>query len=189
MPIVNEAGCPLESLVRACRPGTMLFPDDGRTPNNPTLPLLLYRGAVVLPEELDPAAVFEELFATNGWGRAWRNGIFDFLHFHTRTHEVLGIARGEARVRFGGDKGETMSVKAGDVVVLPAGTGHQRIGPAENLLVVGAYPPEGSYDQPGPGKSDGREARACIARVPVPAADPLYGPGGPLVSCWNGRRG
>ncbi|WIM11501.1 cupin domain-containing protein [Enhydrobacter sp.] len=189
MPIVDETDRTLESLIRACQPETMLFPDDGRTPNNATLPLLLYRGAVVLPKNLDPAAVFEELFVANGWGRSWRNGVYSFLHFHTRTHEVLGIARGKARVRFGGDRGETVTVTAGDVVVLPAGTGHQRIGPAENLLVVGAYPPGGSYDQLEPDEADGAEARARIARVRVPATDPIYGSDGPLVSCWNGCGG
>lgn len=33
----------------------------------------------------------------------------DFLHFHTHTHEVLGIARGTVRAEFGGDKGKILS--------------------------------------------------------------------------------
>ena len=103
------------------------FEDDGKTPNNPNIPLIIYRDAVRRPRAFDPAAVYESLFAANGWKDAWRDGIYDFLHFHTRTHEVLGIARGTARVQFGGDKGRTFTVKAGDVIVLPAGTGHRRL--------------------------------------------------------------
>ena len=176
-----------QKLIRRREPETFLFEDDGKTPNNPVFPLVLYRNAIDLPDGFDPAAVIEEIFAANGWGKGWRNGIFDFLHFHTQTHEVLGIARGEARVQFGGAKGQSLTVKTGDVVVLPAGTGHQRIAPAEGLLVVGAYPPEGRYDQPEPGEA-GRQARQLIAQVPAPATDPVYGPGGPLVACWSDRR-
>jgi uncharacterized protein YjlB len=78
-----------------------------------------------LPRTLDPAAVMEELFESNGWGDSWRNGIYDYLHYHSRINEVLGIARGSAKVRLGGDRGRTLKLRAGDVVILPAGTGHQ----------------------------------------------------------------
>lgn len=174
-----------ESSIRARKPERFLFQDDGRTPNNPVFPMLLYRDAVAVQKERDPAAMFEKIFAANGWGGGWRNGIFDFLHFHTRTHEVLGIARGEARVQFGGAKGEIITVKAGDVVVLPAGTGHQRIGAGQGLLVVGAYPPEGKYDQVQPHEANDPEARARIVGVPAPRTDPLYGSSGPLTDYWR----
>ena len=77
------------------------FEDDGETPNNPRLPLVVYRAAVNLAGEHDPAAPFERAFARHGWSDGWRNGIYPFLHFHTATHEVLGIARGRATVEFG----------------------------------------------------------------------------------------
>ena len=176
-----------QKLIRRREPETFLFEDDGKTPNNPAFPLVLYRDAVGLPDEFDPAAVIEEIFGANGWGKGWRNGIFDFLHFHTQTHEVLGIASGEARVQFGGVQGRILTVKTGDVVVLPAGTGHQRIAPAQGLLVVGAYPPEGRYDQPKPGEAS-EQARQLIAHVPAPVTDPVYGTGGPLMACWRDRR-
>ena len=91
--------------VRRRKPQTTLLKDDGTVPNNPTLPLIHYRNAVRLTNSEDPAAIFERLFESNGWKGTWRDGIYDYLHYHSNTHEVLGIARGEARVRFGGYKG------------------------------------------------------------------------------------
>jgi uncharacterized protein YjlB len=174
-------------LVRSVRPKTYRFADDGRVPNNPDRPLLFYRGAVLAHEEFDPAAVLEEIFAANGWTDSWRDGIYKFQHFHTATHEVLGIARGRAKVQFGGSKGRALEVAAGDVIVLPAGTGHRRLGGSKDLLVVGAYPVGGDYDEPKPDEIDHDEAKASIAKVPVPKRDPLYGPDGPLPKLWAKR--
>jgi uncharacterized protein YjlB len=167
-------------------PRAFLFSDDGKTPNNPDLPLLFYRKAVDFPRHLDPAAVLEQIFAYHGWKGTWRNGIHDFLHFHTRTHEVLAVARGQTRVQFGGAKGKTMTLTAGDVVVLPAGTGHRRVAPGADLLVVGAYPPEGDYDQPQPDEVDHAAAARCIAKVAVPKSDPVCADG-PLCALWQKR--
>jgi len=179
----------LPALVKPRAARCRRFEDDGSTPNNPALPLVLYRAAVGRRRGLDPAAIFEVLFAANGWTESWRDGLYDFVHFHTRTHEVLGIARGRARVQFGGDKGRTMSVKAGDVIVLPAGTGHRRLSASDDLLVVGAYPSSGGpYDEPRPGEVDHRIAVRRIARVARPACDPVYGRDGPLKAAWPRRR-
>src|SRR5437764_9715062 len=117
---------------------TYSFADDGTVPNNPALPLVLYRGA--LPESGDRAAACEEMFARNGWPDAWRNGIYPHHHYHSTAHEVLGIARGSARVRLGGEHGQTVELDAGDVVVIPAGVAHKRESASGDLLVIGAYP-------------------------------------------------
>jgi uncharacterized protein YjlB len=162
------------------------FEDDGETPNNPRLPLVVYRAAVNLAGEHDPAAPFERVFARHGWGDGWRNGIYSFLHFHTATHEVLGIARGRATVEFGGARGQALAVEAGDVVVLPAGTGHRRIEASGDLLVVGAYPRNASFDQKRPGQVDHKKAVAAIAEVPLPEMDPVHGREGPLMALWKG---
>jgi uncharacterized protein YjlB len=162
------------------------FDDDGETPNNPRLPLVVYRAAVNLAGAPDPAAPFERAFARHGWSDGWRNGIHPFLHFHTATHEVLGIARGRATVEFGGAKGQALTVEAGDVVVLPAGTGHRRIAASGDLLVVGAYPRNASFDQKRPGQVDHEKAVSAIARVPLPEMDPLHGREGPLMTLWKG---
>lgn len=158
-----------------------------RPPNNPALPLLRYRGAIALRGKHDPAAVLEQIFSAQDWRRSWRDGVYDFLHFHSHTHEVLGIARGWVEVRFGGAKGKILTLSAGDVVVLPAGTGHCRVSKSRNLLVVGAYPPGGRYDGPRPEHTDSSRAREAIAKVKIPNSDPIYGPQRPLISIWCTR--
>jgi uncharacterized protein YjlB len=114
----------LSQLLCDCKPLAIRFGDDGKIPNHPFWPVLVYRNVVKLPRSLDPAAVFEDIFARNGWGDSWRDGIYDYLHYHSRIHEVLGIARGQARVRLGGKRRRTLVLKAGDAVLIPAGTGH-----------------------------------------------------------------
>src|SRR5580698_2264535 len=93
-------------------PLTFVFKDDGLVPNNP-MPFLVYKAAIVL-DNADPEETIEKLFAANGWGGMWRNGVYDFLHYHATVHEVLGVARGHAKVRFGGDQGREFEIAAGD---------------------------------------------------------------------------
>jgi uncharacterized protein YjlB len=171
------------TLVRV-EPVAFRFADDGLVPNNPTLPFLVYRGAVDVSGR-DPAAAIERRFAAHGWGNMWRNGIYPFTHYHSRIHEALGVARGRARVRFGGATGEELEIAAGDVAVLPAGTGHQRLSASNDLLVVGAYPPDGTYDLCRATPSTRELALATIPAVPLPATDPLYGADGPLLALWS----
>jgi uncharacterized protein YjlB len=172
------------SAIKPVEPQRHLFEDDGAIPNNPHLPFLVYPGALNL-SVADPAAVCEAVFAANRWDRSWRNGIYPFPHYHSTAHEALGICRGEARVRFGGARGVVLTVRAGDVVVIPAGVGHQNLGDSGDLLVVGAYPPGPGWDlctgKPGerPGVLDN------IAAVPLPPADPLFGDDGPLTLHWR----
>ena len=160
------------------------FEGDGAIPNN-VLPLLVYPGAVDV-SGADPAAAFERLFAGNGWGGSWRNGIFPFPHYHSTAHEVLGIARGEARVRFGGARGAICAVGPGDVVVIPAGVGHQNLGSGADLLVVGAYPGGSEVDLKRGGAAKRLAVEASIAGVPLPEADPVHGADGPLLRLWRG---
>ena len=161
------------------------FADDGAVPNN-SLPMLVYRGAIDVARGRDAAAAIEQSFAQNGWGHGmWRNGIYPFTHYHSQTHEVLGIAGGRARVRFGGRNGEELEVEPGDIAVLPAGTGHQRISSTADLLVIGAYPPDGHYDLCRGTPAEHARARETIPHVPPPASDPVFGAGGPLRRLWS----
>jgi uncharacterized protein YjlB len=180
-PSMDEA----RAAVRERKPRTFHFADDGVTPNNPTLPFVVYKNAVNVAAAADPAALFEELFAANHWGSSWRNGIYDYLHYHSRIHEVLGIARGRAQVRFGGNKGNELDLEAGDVAILPAGTGHQRLMASEDYLVVGAYPPTGTYDECRGKPEEHERARKTIPHVALPKADPVYGKDGPLMRLWK----
>jgi uncharacterized protein YjlB len=166
-----------DTKVRALR-----FGDDGRIPNS-SLPLLLYPGALA-EETGDLAGALEERFAGNGWSGGWRNGIYPFHHYHSISHEVLGIARGRATVRFGGEQGETVEVKAGDVVVIPAGVGHRNEGSSPDLLVIGAYPGGCDYDLCRGLPGERPRVLESIAAVPMPATDPVHGPNGPLLGEW-----
>jgi uncharacterized protein YjlB len=161
------------------------FVDDGDIPNNPRWPMIVYAKIFDPAKEKDLAVAFEKRFAANGWGNGWRNGIFAFPHYHSNAHEALGIARGTATVRFGGEEGDVLTVSAGDAVLLPAGTGHQRLSSSHDLLVIGAYPPGPQNDLMHAGEKDKDGIRKRIAAVPKPAADPFGGKDGPTQSAWQ----
>ena len=159
------------------------FADDGDVPNS-RYPLIAYQD-VIDPAAGDSAVAFETLFHRNGWGGGWRNGIFPFHHYHSNAHEVLGIARGEATVRFGGEAGETVTVRAGDAVLIPAGVGHKRLSASPDLLVIGAYPGGQRADLMREGAEDKTAVRKRVAAVPMPGADPVAGKGGPMTELWR----
>src|SRR5437660_1190135 len=160
---------------------TYSFQDDGTVPNNPALPLVLYRGA--LRESGDRASACERMFDRNGWPDAWRNGIYAHHHYHSTAHEVLGIAAGSARVRLGGENGKTVELRAGDVVVIPAGVAHKRESASPDLLVIGSYPRGQSPDICRAERAGHDDAAERIPRVPLPAEDPVTGGAGPLLAC------
>jgi len=166
-------------------PETFVFGDDGSIPNNPKLPFLVYRGIIDLKGNPDPENLVESTFAGNQWGEMWRNGIYRYVHYHSMIHETMGLARGRARVRFGGNAGVELELQAGDVCVLPAGTGHQCLWSSPDLMVIGAYPPSGKYDLCRGSKSEHTRAIAVIPDVPVPPTDPVYGKAGPLIRLWH----
>jgi uncharacterized protein YjlB len=161
-----------------------VFADDGTVPNS-SLPLILRRGAIQ-PSVPDPAKAFETTFAKNGWTKAWRDGIFDYHHYHSTAHEVLGIVAGSATVRFGGEGGETIAVTAGDVAILPAGVAHALVTASDGFLVVGAYADGRDWDivRADQGQVDAA-ARQRAGEVPLPDSDPVDGPSGPLVKLWS----
>jgi uncharacterized protein YjlB len=177
----------LAGLVRQRKAHAFRFKDDGIIPNHPRWPLIVYRGVVRFPPNVDPAAVFEDLFESNSWGDSWRNGVYDYVHYHSRIHEVLGVARGVGRVQFGGKHGRTLRLKAGDVAVLPAGTGHQCLRASRDFLVIGAYPPSGQYDVC-TSSEDHERTLKTIPKVARPRKDPVFGSRGPLIRAWKASR-
>jgi uncharacterized protein YjlB len=166
-------------------PLTFVFADDGLVPNNP-MPFLVYKGAVDV-EKGHPEKTIEGLFGANGWGDMWRNGVYDFPHYHATVHEALGIARGHARVRFGGNRGQEIEVEAGDVAILPAGTGHQCLSASPDFSVVGAYPPGAKMHVTLPTPENHKKALKTIPAVKLPQSDPVMGENGPLVRLWRSQ--
>lgn len=162
-------------------PDTLFLTDDGAFPNS-RLPVLLWRNAI--PGGVDR---METTFRDHGWEGTWRNGIFDFHHYHATAHEVLAIGRGSVTVRLGGPDGETLDLAAGDVVLLPAGTAHRNLGQSADLIVVGAYPPGQRPDilRGNPGERPGADQH--IAAVPLPGTNPVTGTPGPPEE-WKGTR-
>lgn len=146
---------------------------------NAELPVLLY------PQALAPGGDYAALFRKSGWRGIWVNGVYTFDHFHADAHEALGCIAGWARLRLGGPEGIEVTVKAGDAVLLPAGTGHRNLAQSADFSVVGAYPPGQSPDMQ-QGDMSGYEGLLARARaVPLPDTDPVAGAGGAVRQHWH----
>ena len=159
------------------------FADDGQFPNS-RLPVALYRQA--LPQDSATPEGMEALLNGNGWPAQWRDTVFTFHHYHSRSHECLGVARGEATLRLGGPKGQEFKIEAGDVVVIPAGVAHQRVLASTDFMVIGAYPPgQEDFDTLRGNPDDRPRADQTIAGVPLPLSDPVGGRDGPLLDQWR----
>lgn len=167
-------------------PELLRFERSDGVPNNPDLPVIVRHDVEAVTG--DPSGC-EQLFRRHGWGGTWRDGIFSFHHFHSDAHEVLGIVSGQATVLLGGPDGREVSVRAGDVVVLPAGTGHKRLTASPDLLVVGGYPPgQEDFDLRRADPDELDEVTRNVASVPLPETDPVAGKDGPLVAIWGAAK-
>lgn len=182
-------------------PEHFVLEPNGWMPNNERLPVLLYRGALhsdhggparnasaARASRADPGAEAaasraEDLFTRNGWPPQWRNGVYTFHHYHSTAHEVLGFVAGEARLVLGGEGGREITVRKGDVLVLPAGTGHCELSASQDLLVVGAYPPEQHWDICRTAPDE--KVRERMRVLPFPDTDPVSGTGGALARFWR----
>src|SRR4029078_6313951 len=120
-----------------------------------------------------------------GGGNMWRNGISPYVHYHSMIHESMGVARGRAKVRFGGNKGSEGEIIQGDVVVLRPATAHQCLWASPDLMVIGAYPKTGKYDLCRGSKGEHTKALQTIPAVPLRESDPVFGKQGPLMHLWR----
>lgn len=170
-------------MTNAVTPIKFTFRDDGIVPNS-KLPLIVYRQAFSKLGD-NAAEWLEETFASHDWTNTWRWGVYPFHHYHSNTHEVLGVFRGSALLKMGGEQGQELEVSAGDILVIPAGVGHKCLSHAPDFTVVGAYP--GGMDpdlmKGLEGERPGADNR--IAAVSPPDFDPVYGADGAIVREWR----
>ena len=164
-----------------------LLGPEGPFPNNPRVPLLVYRRVFRGGRggSIDPAEI-ETLFESNGWSDGWRNGIFAYHHYHSSSPEVLGCYSGRARVLLGGDSGVEAEFAAGDVIVIPPGVAHKNLGASGDFRCVGAYPDGLSPDLMLCRPEELAAARRRIAAVPLPRNDPVFGAAGPAAGAQAG---
>lgn len=163
---------------------SLFFEDDGRTPNN-RLPVLIHHD---IGQRANRAETLEAGFADHDWLPQWRGGVFDYHHYHSTAHEALGVASGQATLIIGGEQGQTLTVRAGDVLILPAGTGHCCQASSPDFCLIGAYPAnQANWDLCRPGIDDIDAARRRIASVPRPTQDPVTGHRAGLIEQWSER--
>lgn len=176
MSLIAQSSAPVQ-------PETFYFKDDGSIPNN-KLPFLLYRGA--FPADTpDLASAIESRYAQNAWSGTWRASIFPFHHYHSTTHEALTVYSGAATLQLGGESGRQFDVKAGDLIIIPAGVGHKRVSNDADFAVVGAYPEGRRWDLLRGEPGERPQADRNIAAVPLPKNDPFFGLNGPLIQIWR----
>lgn len=164
-------------------PQTYFFEDDGVIPNSP-LPLLIYQDAFKQYGE-EGASWLVKCFESNNWRDSWRSGVYAFQHYHSNVHEVLGCYQGTALLHMGGALGEKIAIRAGDILVIPAGVGHKCLDHSVDFMVVGAYPDGGKPDLM---KGDADERPAAderIALLNIPQTDPLTGAESGLNNFWT----
>ncbi len=165
---------------RGPRLETLNFKPNGLVPNS-RFPVLIHRAAVTAGAGVDLADAIEATFRRHDWLNNWRElGVYDYYHFHSTTHEALGMARGRITLRLGGagEGGAVVTLTAGDILVLPAGTSHTRLENSPDSQMVGGYPDGRDWDLIRDEKVTEAEARAAvklIGSLPIPARDPATG--------------
>ena len=158
--------------------------DDGVFPNNNTLPVLFYKSILTLPK-IFPAWGIKNLFKSNGWSNSWKDSIYDYHHYHSITHEVLGVYKGKTKVQLGGDYGIELTLEKGDVLIIPAGVAHKNLTPKNTFKCIGAYPGGMKYDIKTGEQDERPDTDEKIQEVPVPATDPVFGEKGELQNNWK----
>ena len=171
-------------LTRSAEPLALMFADDGSIPNNPRLPFLVYRGAIDLTGTPNRRSDREDLRPS----RLGRDVAQRHLSLRALSFDDPRGARHRARPRQGAvrrQRGRGCSTSAGDVVVLPAGTGHQCLWAAPELWSSAPIRKSGKYDLCRGSKAEHANAVDTIPSVPLPDTDPVFGEDGPLTKLWR----
>ncbi|MDA3130105.1 cupin domain-containing protein [Aliibacillus thermotolerans] len=157
----------------------MFFQPQEHIPNNKEIPVLLYSG--VMSEKTEK---MRDTFHQNNWTNSWLGSLHEEDHFHSNTHEVIGIYNGSGRIRLGGAKGTYFDVMKGDVLVIPAGVCHRLMSASFDFAVIGAYPDGKEYNHMTGEEKEMEEWEKEISKVPLPKTDPVFGKEGPLIRAW-----
>jgi uncharacterized protein YjlB len=154
-------------------------------PNNEYLPLMLYKDALTLEYSDELNAIYiEKLFRKNDWKNSWRDGIYDYHHYHSNAHEAMGVFRGSAKIQAGGPNGVMLDLTKGDVIIIPAGVAHKSLHASSDFKCVGAYPSGQEYDMKYGEPGEKQQSLINIASTPLPTCDPVFGKQGPLEKWW-----
>src|SRR6185436_9974733 len=105
--------------------------DDGVFPNS-ELPVLLYKRALKIPLFF-AALLIKKLLQKHHYTNNWRNGIYTYHHYHSNTHEVMAVIKGQTTLLLGGDKGRKVKIEKGDVILIPAGVAHKNLGKEKDV--------------------------------------------------------
>lgn len=157
---------------------------DNRIFPNSILPVILYKDAIDVPF-FRPAHAMEKLFEENGWTNNWHNGLATYHHYHSNTHEVIGVYKGKMIILLGGENGKHVVMRKGDVIIIPAGVAHKNLGKEEDALCVGGYPEGIEFDMNLGEAGERPAADRNISAVNLPQTDPVLGHGEGLVELWK----
>ncbi|MCW3077695.1 MAG: cupin protein [Bacteroidetes bacterium] len=157
--------------------------DNGIFPNS-ELPVIIYKRVLDLPYLFASNAV-RKLFKSNNWKNSWKSGVFEYHHYHSITHEVMGVAGGSTTILFGGDSGIKIVIEKGDVIIIPAGVAHKNLGKQNQVTCIGAYPEGKEYDM-NYGKPGERPATDNkVKQAPRPLTDPVFGVNAGIAEYWK----
>ncbi|CAK7563979.1 MAG: hypothetical protein SEPTF4163_001862 [Sporothrix epigloea] len=172
----------------ALEPETYYLKRNQHAPNN-AFPVLVYRQCLPLPVSEEKTTAFLEAHA---WEKKGTWGHIGVRHFHPNVHECYGVIAGESTMLVGcgsddpDDSGQEIELSVGDVIVLPAGTGHCNLQSTKNYLYVGVYPSGGPMYKAELGKegADVAALRREVDSVAMPLEDPVSGKDGALLKLW-----
>jgi uncharacterized protein YjlB len=161
---------------------TYYFDDDGVIPNN-KLPVIVYQKVI---DTEDASDWLENTFKKNNWLNNWRDIVLPYDHFHSNTHEVLGLGRGKVSLKIGGVNGKIFDLNIGDVLIIPAGVGHHSVSAHTNYQFVGGYPNGNDWDlKTGLEEHERTTILKAISNLAIPDKDPIFGQEGLLFAKWK----